>query len=44
MKAEQIRQKYKQILEEPEDDQDSEDEWEIAYSQMAKQRKKRILT
>lgn len=43
MQASQIRDKYKQILEEPESE-DSEDEWEIAYSQMAKQRKKRILT
>lgn len=43
MQASQIRDKYKQILEEPESE-NSEDEWEIAYSQMAKQRKKRILT
>jgi hypothetical protein len=43
MQAAQIRDKYKQILEEPESE-DSDDEWEIAYSQMAKQRKKRILT
>jgi hypothetical protein len=43
MQASQIRDKYKQILEEPESE-NSEDEWEIAYSQMARQRKKRILT
>lgn len=43
MQASQIRHKYKQILEEPESE-NSDDEWEIAYSQMAKQRKKRILT
>ena len=43
MEAQQIRDKYKRILEEPEEE-DSEDEWEVAYSQMTKQRKKKILT
>lgn len=43
MQAAQIRDKYKQILEEPESE-DSDDEWQIAYSQMARQRKRRILT
>lgn len=44
MQAAQIRDKYKRILEEPEEEEDSEDEWEIAYSQMAQHRKKKILT
>lgn len=43
MQAAQIRDKYKRILEEPEEE-DSDDEWEIAYSQMNKHRKKKILT
>ena len=43
MQASQIRDKYKRILEEPEQE-DSDDEWEIAYSHMNRQRKKKILT
>ena len=38
-----IRDKYKRILEEPEEE-DSEEEWEQAYAQMAKHRKQRIHT
>ena len=39
----EIKEKYKQILEEPESEQ-SEDEWEMAYSQMKNKRRRHILT
>lgn len=39
----QIKEKYKQILEEPESEQ-SDDEWELAYSQMKNKRRRHILT
>lgn len=39
----QLKEKYKQILEEPESEQ-SDDEWELAYSQMKNKRRRHILT
>ena len=39
----EIKEKYKQILEEPESEQ-SDDEWELAYSQMKNKRRRHILT
>jgi hypothetical protein len=42
MQAAKIRDKYKQILEEPEED--SEDDLPTAYSQIPQQRKKKVLT
>lgn len=39
----QIKEKYKRILEEPESEH-SDDEWELAYSQMKNKRRRHILT
>lgn len=39
----EIKEKYKQILQEPESEQ-SDDEWEMAYSQMKNKRRRHILT
>ena len=43
MNISKIRQKYKEILEEPESD-NSEEEWQYAYRNMQKKRKKHLLT
>ena len=43
MNLSEIKEKYKQILEESEQDK-SDDEWEIAYSRMKNKRRRHVLT